>query len=490
MKWRLNMDIKNFTVDRKKSIKQTMHKIDRNGLGIAFILNDDESLFGVVTDGDIRRAILQGHSIEEKIEKITNKNPVILSNTIKEGQIPQLLEEIELFGGSHELPQMKIPLVDDNRKITDILFVLKDKRKFIYESICKETETPQIERKTLKKILVIGGAGYLGSLLSRKLLNQGFKVKVLDKLIYGDHGIKDLYSDPSFELIQGDIRSIESVVNSIADVEAVIHLAALVGDPVSSINPQKTLEINYHSTRMIAEICKYHQINRFIFASTCSVYGKSESIDTPLTENAELKPVSLYAQTKIESENALLNSIDDNFAPTIFRLATLYGLSPRMRFDLVVNLLTAKAYFENNFLIFGGSQYRPILHLEDACDAFIRCLKAPIDTIKGKIFNVGSNNQNYKIIEIGNLINEFFPKSKMEIKTSNVDERNYFVDFAKIKNVIDFKPKRNIQYCLTELKNEFIKGSFNDYLKSKYSNYKSLQSNDFKLTEEMILQQD
>jgi nucleoside-diphosphate-sugar epimerase len=271
------------------------------------------------------------------------------------------------------------------------------------------------------------------------------------------------------------MRSIEAVTDAITGVDAVIHLGALVGDPASGINPQKTLEMNYHSTYMIASICKYHQINRFIFASTCSVYGRSHDSETLLDEEDELNPVSLYAKTKIESEQALLDMADGNFSPSIFRMATIYGLSQRMRFDLVVNILNAKAHFEDVVPIFGGKQYRPNIHVRDAAKAYAAALEAPIKDVGGEVFNVGSNEQNYKIEEIGKKISEVYPDSDIDWHREKEDERSYQVDFTKIYETLEYEVEETIESASREIKEALEAGRFEDYTDEKYSNYKTLE---------------
>ncbi|ODS41288.1 MAG: hypothetical protein A7315_02015 [Candidatus Altiarchaeales archaeon WOR_SM1_79] len=329
------------------------------------------------------------------------------------------------------------------------------------------------EKRGVNKVLVIGGAGYLGSVLSRKLLQKGYKVRVLDNLTYGDDGIRDLYNGDNFEFVKGDMRDISTVVDAIKGMDAVIHLAAIVGDPASALSPQKTIEVNYLATKLVAEVCKYHQINRFISASTCSVYGASFTPDTRSDENSPLNPVSLYAEMKIKSEEGLLEMVDGNFAPTILRMATLYGLSPRMRFDLVVNLLTAKAIFDNKITIFGGSQWRPNLHVEDAAEAFIKCLDASIEKVRGEVFNVGSNEQNYRIAQIGEMIHDIIPNAKLETLEKD-DERNYNISFDKISKVLGFGAMRCIKDGVLEIKQVVERGEIKDYKKEKYSNYKFL----------------
>lgn len=453
-----------------------MQIIDRNGTGTAFVLNKDKKLFGIVTDGDIRRAILKGISIDNEVKTIATNKPVVFSVDIKKDVIARKIKEIELEKRvpNVERGTMKIPLVDNNGRIVDILALFKEKNKIIYESIFSKRKQKILKNHSIKKVLVIGGAGYLGSVLIRKLLKRGYCVRILDNLLFGDAGIKDLYGHENFEFIKGDVRSIEPIIEGIKGIDAVIHLAALVGDPASNINPQKTLEINYHSTKMIAEICKYHQINRFIFASTCSVYGKSSKPGEPLLEDSELNPVSLYARTKIESEKALLKAMDENFSPTIFRMATIYGLSPRMRFDLVINILTAKAYFGKNIPIYGGKQYRPVIHVEDATDAYIKCLEIPLDQVRGEIFNLGSNRQNYKIKDVGMIINKCIPEAKIDIQQGKTDQRSYYVSFDKTKKILNFDTKLNIDDGVKQIIKEMKKGRFRNYEDSIYSNYKSL----------------
>ncbi|WP_276255732.1 NAD-dependent epimerase/dehydratase family protein [Halomontanus rarus] len=329
--------------------------------------------------------------------------------------------------------------------------------------------------RNVQTVLVIGGAGYIGSVLSRQLLEAGYDVRVLDALLYGRHGVETLLDDDRFTLIEGDMCRIDDVVDAIQDVDAVIHLGALVGDPASSINSQKTLEMNLHAVKLAASICKYHQVNRFLFASTCSVYGRDEN-DGLLTETSVLNPVSLYAQTKIESERALLEMADANFSPTILRMATIYGLSPRMRFDLVVNILTAKAYETNEIPIFGGDQYRPNVHVADAAQAYIDCLEAPIDDVSNEIFNVGSNEQNYRVAEIGEMISEQFQDATIDRQPENEDERSYRVDFSKIEARLGYSVDRTITDGCLEIKQAMEHGRFSDYTGSQYSNYKTLES--------------
>ncbi len=323
----------------------------------------------------------------------------------------------------------------------------------------------------VRNVLVIGGAGYIGSVLVRKLLERGYYVTVLDALLYGDEGIRDLYGHDRFELIHDDMRNIEANVRALQFSDAVIHLGALVGDPACSLSDRLTLEINLAATRMIAEAAKGFGIRRFIFASTCSVYGASNEI---LNERSHLNPLSLYAKTKLQSEDLLLTLRDDQFSPVILRFATVYGLSYRPRFDLVVNLLTAKALFERKITIFGGNQWRPFIHVQDASEAILRCLEVPVYAVSGQIFNVGSDEQNYQIEEIGRLIQREIPEAEVLYQGMDSDPRNYRVSFEKIRKQLGFTPKFTVTDGIREIKRAIEGGKITDYKDPRYNNYKTL----------------
>jgi nucleoside-diphosphate-sugar epimerase len=331
------------------------------------------------------------------------------------------------------------------------------------------------EKRTVRHVLVIGGAGYIGSVLVRKLLDHGYSVTVLDALLYGDESIRDLYGRPDFELIHDDMRNVEAVVRAMQYADAVVHLGALVGDPACALDEKLALEINLAATRMIAEVARGFGIQRFIFASTCSVYGASDQL---LDERSALNPVSLYARTKIDSERVLLALNDDRFAPIILRFATVYGLSPRPRFDLVVNLLAAQAVCEKRITIFGGNQWRPFIHVNDAAEAILKCLEAPLHAVKGQIFNVGSDDQNYQIAQLGDLIKKLIPDVEVIRQGEDTDRRNYRVSFAKIRKHLGFTPRYTVADGILEIKAAIEAGRIRDYRDARYSNYKTLSNED------------
>lgn len=327
------------------------------------------------------------------------------------------------------------------------------------------------EKRPIRNVLVIGGAGYIGSVLVRRLLDRGYDVTVLDALVYGDESIRDLYHRPGFDFIHDDLRNIEAVVRALQYADAVVHLGAIVGDPTSALDEKLTLEINLAATRLIAEAARGFGVQRFIFASTCSVYGTSDQI---LDERSALNPVSLYARTKIGSERVLLALNDDRFAPVILRFGTVYGLSPRPRFDLVINLLAAQAVCEKRITIFGGDQWRPFIHVDDAAEAILKCLEAPLHAVKGQTFNVGSDDQNYRIAQLGDLIKELIPDAQVIHQGEDVDRRNYRVSFAKIRKHLGFTPRRTVADGILEIKAAIEGGRIRDYRDVHYSNYKTL----------------
>lgn len=320
-------------------------------------------------------------------------------------------------------------------------------------------------------VLVIGGAGYIGSILVRQLIKRGYNVTVLDALIYGDEGIRVLHGSPGFNFIKGDLRDIEAVVGAMQGMDSVIHLGALVGDPACAIDEKLTLEINLTATRMISEVAKGYGVQRFLFASTCSVYGASEEL---LNEKSTLNPVSLYAKSKIASEEVILRLADDRFAPTILRFATIFGVSPRLRFDLVVNFLTARAMAEKSITIMGGQQWRPFIHVADAADAIVRCLEAPAIVVRGEVFNVGSDAENYQIAQIGELVKRVIPDVEVITAGGDADRRNYRVSFRKFEGHVGFVPTRTVASGIDEIKQAVEQGIVGNYLSPKYSNHKSL----------------
>ncbi|HEY3743054.1 MAG TPA: NAD-dependent epimerase/dehydratase family protein [Bryobacteraceae bacterium] len=320
-------------------------------------------------------------------------------------------------------------------------------------------------------ILVVGGAGYIGAVLVRKLLARGAKVRLLDSLVYGDAAVAEILDDPNLEFMQGDCRNIQDVVKAMTGASSVVHLAAVVGDPACEQDKQNALEINYSATRMMVEIAKGHGIGRFVFASSCSVYGASEFL---MDEQSKTEPVSLYGKTKIDSERVLLDAQSPTFHPIVLRFATVFGLAPRPRFDLVVNLLTAKARQEGVITIYNGEQWRPFIHVDDIAQAIVETLYAPIQSVSGEIFNVGDDRLNFTLGQIAEKIREHFPDTQIQ-EVENSDRRNYRVSFAKIRNQIGFTCERTLDDGIREISAAFDRGTIADYQEAFYSNVKFLR---------------
>jgi nucleoside-diphosphate-sugar epimerase len=307
------------------------------------------------------------------------------------------------------------------------------------------------------RIVVTGGAGYLGSLLCRRLLEENHEVKCLDNLLYGIEPIKPLLKNRKFHLVEGDIRNMTTITTAINGAETVIHLASIVGQQAANLNQKATMEINYLATKNIAELCSLHGIKNLIFASTCSVYGAQPN--NLIAEDSPTHPVDLYGETKIRSEAAILSVFPD---ATILRTATLFGLSHRMRFDLAVNRFVAQAIQDKKLVVFGGQQYRPFLHVADAVEAYLLALE---NRLQG-IYNISW--ENWRIIDVAELISETL-RAKMEISTKIVDQRDYKVSYDKMKK-FGFKPKRTIQTAIKEISEKYEE-RFRDYRLPKYDNY-------------------
>lgn len=466
---------------KEESLKATINFIDRQGNRMAVVTDGRNKIVGLVSDGDIRRAIIKGEDLSSPIEKVMNINPLYISikrstDADKEKFQHVLNSYLQNDDFIAEITQriksgnIIIPYIDTLTKefLGGIFVTVVDIEKKEYIS----TETDLVSIPTpVKNVLVIGGAGYIGTHLVDLLIADKKHIRVLDNFLWGKDTRTRWEDDDRVEVIEGDVRHIETVIEAVKGMDAVCHLAALVGDPACGLDFETTLATNYLSAVEVAEVCKYFQLNRFIFASTCSVYGAS-SEKTVLTEESSLNPVSTYARTKIEAEKALMKIMDRNFAPTILRKATVYGLSARMRFDLVTNLFVANAFFKGELTIYGGDQWRPFIHVKDVARAYLDVLSAPISKVGGQIFNLGNTQENYTISQIGQIIKDLLPDVKIITKKELQDKRNYFVNFDKIKKILNYQTDKTVKDGINEILVELKNGRFKDWEKSKYSNYK------------------
>lgn len=322
-------------------------------------------------------------------------------------------------------------------------------------------------------VLVTGGAGYIGSHLVRQLLENGYRVRVLEKFLYGEKGLADLQGEKDLEVRTGDICSLRDMRDAAAGTRAVIALAALVGDPACEVDRDETMRVNFDSTKVLVEACHQAAVQRTVFASSCSVYG-AHGTDT-LTEESSLNPVSLYAQTRILSED-FLKEARGSLEVIILRLSTVCGWSPRMRFDLMVNTITARAVINKSIRIVGASQWRPHVHCSDAATAFMKAaLDAPSSSAQADVYNVGGDGLNFTVGEVADKVLARFPDTKVEYADEIDDRRSYRVSFRRVREALGFVPKLTVDDAIDEVRAILTDGRIDDYTADIYSNLKTLQ---------------
>lgn len=285
------------------------------------------------------------------------------------------------------------------------------------------------------QVLVTGGAGYIGSVLSRLLLKEGYDVTIVDRLFFGKDPIQDIVD--RINLVQDDIRWFKPEI--LNDVDAVFDLASLSNDPSGELDPQKTLEINYKGRVRVAHLAKKHGIAKYVLASTCSVYGFQEGL---INEQSNLNPLTTYAKANVRAEKEILPLADAKFAVTALRQATVYGYSPRMRFDLAINGMVL-GFFRNGKIpiMRDGKQWRPFVHVQDTSNAFIKVFEAEADLVNGQTFNVSSNEQNVQVFDLAKLVAESIELPFNYEWYGSPDTRSYRVDFSKIKKTLNFRPR-------------------------------------------------
>jgi nucleoside-diphosphate-sugar epimerase len=302
------------------------------------------------------------------------------------------------------------------------------------------------------KILVTGGAGYIGSTLTPFLLAAGHQVRVLDCLAYGGQSLLGVWAHPYFEFIRGDIRDRELVRTAVAGQDAVVHLAAIVGDPACAREPDLARSTNFDASLALIAESQSAGVERFIFASTCSNYGKMRDNNQYLDEDSELSPVSLYAETKVAVETALLESgRNERWCPTPLRFATIYGVAPRMRFDLTVNEFTMELLTKKYLKVYGEQFWRPYVHARDAARAIELVLNSSLALVGGRVFNVGATNQNFQKQQLVELIRPYAPDAVVEFVFKAEDPRDYRVSFARISDQLGFKITRTVAQGIAEI---------------------------------------
>ncbi len=322
----------------------------------------------------------------------------------------------------------------------------------------------------MSKILITGGAGYVGSVLTPYLLNKGHKVTVVDLMIYGEEVLK---KNKNLRIVKGDIRDRNLLEKELTDHEIVIHLACISNDPSFELNPKLGKSINLDAFTPLVEISKKKLIKRFIYASSSSVYGiKNEK---EVHENMTLEPLTDYSKYKIECELILKKYHSENFTPIIIRPATVCGYAPRQRLDVVVNILTNLAYHKRKISVFGGDQLRPNIHIKDMAEAYDILINAKKSQVSGEVFNAGYENKT--VLDLANTVKKVIGEDVELKSTPTNDNRSYHISSEKIKKVLGFESKFTISDAVTDLKIAFKKGLLpNSLHDDKYFNIKRMQS--------------
>lgn len=326
-------------------------------------------------------------------------------------------------------------------------------------------------------VLVTGGAGYVGNRLVPRLLAEGYRVTVYDRCYFGQQTLPLKNSD--LDVINADIRDIQAFKKALKGIETVLHLACISNDPSFELNETLSKSINYDCFEPMVRAAKSAGVTRFIYCSSSSVYGVSDLPE--VTEEAPLVPLTLYNRYKGLCEPLLLREESAHFTPIVLRPATICGVSPRMRFDLTVNILTCHAIKKGLITVLGGAQQRPNLHIEDMCDAYLLFMRAEQNKVQGETFNIG--HQNLSIYDIAlavkTEVEKVLPSKKpivIDVKTSN-DPRSYHINSDKIKNRLAFEPKRLIEHAIRDISEAFQRGQFQDALDNDwYYNVRHLQA--------------
>jgi len=339
--------------------------------------------------------------------------------------------------------------------------------------------TAESDGRRFGTVTVIGGAGYVGAVLVPRLLEEGYRVRVFDLFIYGDEPLAVVRDNPRLEVQKGDVRDVAAVAAAVRGADAVIHLACISNDPSVELDPELSKSVNLDSFGPTVKAAKAAGVRRFIFASSGSVYGVSDS--PQVTEEHPLVPVSLYNKYKAACEPILFAEQGPAFTTVSVRPATICGYSPRQRLDLTVNILTNHAVNNGKITVFGGVQMRPNLHMQDMVDLYCLLLEAPAEKIGGQIFNAGY--QNYSVAEtaevVRNVVQEEMPeKGEIEIVTTPSDDiRSYRINSDKIQRVLGFVPKRTIEDGARDLILAFRAGKLPDSMTdTRYSNIKTMKA--------------
>jgi nucleoside-diphosphate-sugar epimerase len=326
---------------------------------------------------------------------------------------------------------------------------------------------------TIKRVLVTGGAGYVGAVLVPRLLEKGFLVRVLDLYLFGDDVLQSVANHPSLEQVKGDIRNRPLLERVMPGCDAVIHLACISNDPSFELDPELGKSINYDAFFDLVAVAKDCGVQRFIYASSSSVYGvKAED---NVTEDLALEPLTDYSKYKALCEEVLLRAQSPDFTTVVLRPATVCGYSPRLRLDLTVNILTNYAFNKGRITVFGGEQRRPNIHIEDMADVYLRLLDAPAHAIAGRTFNAGY--QNHTVRELAEIVRSVVGRATEIVTTPSDDNRSYHISSERIRRELGFEPTHNIEDAVVGLVDGFQAGRIPDSMNNiRYFNIKTMQA--------------
>lgn len=319
-------------------------------------------------------------------------------------------------------------------------------------------------------IVVTGGAGYIGAPLCLELAAAGNRVRALDSLLHDQQEIAELLEQSGVELVRGDVRDPAARNQVLEGAQAVVHLAAIVGDPACARDPDLAHEVNIAATRSLIADAEHHHVERFVFASTCSNYGRMADPGTPIDETGALAPVSLYAAQKVEIERLLLTGERSAPAATCLRFATIYGVAPRMRFDLTVNEFTRELWADRQLEVFGEQFWRPYVHVRDAGRAVRTVLETPLERVAGEVFNIGRSGENYRKLDLVQEIRKLTNRGEVTFVRRDEDPRDYKVNFDKVASILGFTTEMTVPDGIAELLAALDAGDFADPWDERYRN--------------------
>jgi nucleoside-diphosphate-sugar epimerase len=319
------------------------------------------------------------------------------------------------------------------------------------------------------KVLIVGGAGYVGSPLVYRMWRDGHDITVLDLMLFGSESLVPLLGQTRFTLVAGDLRDEALLDEIVPGHDAVVLLGAIVGEAASNRDTDETLSTNLRGAEAVSDAARRHAVPRFVFVSTCSNYGVSNP-DGLVREDAPLMPISPYSKSKVLAEKSILGAADSEFHPTVLRLSTAFGISPRMRFDLLVSDFTLAAFRDGEIAIYGEQFWRPFIHVSDIATAISSVLEADLGAVSGEVFNVGTNDNNTQKLTLGQAVQTVLPDTKLTLVERTEDPRSYRVDFTKIENALGFEVQWTIEDGIRELVAALQSGVFPDPTAPKYVN--------------------